>query len=306
MIACAAFAKKVARLLLATTAFGAIASARAQNADDSISHKPKLSYEADLNYSYVGDAKTKLNERQEGNVSEQSSLVHFVVSPQWGEGPLYRFGLELQRFSFGLPRLAPFPNTLQAVNAVVGVDLQLFDSWLVRVEAAPGFYGGSSDLRSSDFNVPFIIGGSYIAGANLQWILGLSIDVNREYPVIPAIGVRWSFLDRWVLDAVLPTPRLEFEWSKSLTLFTGADIKDGTFRVSGDLGTNQPRLNNAIVEYAEIRVGGGLSWKLASGVIVEVDGGYMPYREFDFHRAGKRFETQQGAAYGQVSLDAKF
>ena len=206
----------------------------------------------------------------------------------------------------GLPRLAPFPNTLQAVDAVVGVDLQLFDSWLVRIEAAPGFYGGSSDLRSSDFDVPFIIGGSYIAGANLQWILGLSIDVNREYPVIPAIGVRWSFLDRWVLDAVLPTPRLEFEWSKSLTLFTGADIKDGTFRVSGDLGTNQPRLNNAIVEYAEIRVGGGLSWKLASGVIVEVDGGYMPYREFDFHRAGKRFETQQGAAYGQVSLDAKF
>jgi len=41
-----------------------------------------------------------------------------------------------------------------------------------------------------------------------QLILGLSIDVERNYPVIPAAGVRWKIGPQWLLDAVLPTPRL--------------------------------------------------------------------------------------------------
>lgn len=267
-----------------------------------------VSYEADADYTYVGGASTKLPEGRTGRVSEQSASARFVVAPRWGDGPIYRFGLALQRYSFGLPRLAPLPNRLQSISAIVGMDLQLGNSWLVRIEAEPGIYNSSDDIRGGDFNVPFIIGGSYIAGADLQWVLGLSVDVNRRYPVIPAIGVRWSFMDRWTLNAVLPTPRLEYSWTKETTLFAGADLRGATYRVDGGFGDAHglPRLNNAVVEYDEIRVGAGISWKAYHACTVEIEGGWLPYRDFNFHRAHQNFETESGAAYGQMAVSAKF
>ncbi len=268
----------------------------------------KLSYEADATYEYVGGAKTRLGGDREGRVSEQYSAAHLVLTPQWNSGILYRVGFDWQRFSFGLPSGAPLPNTLQSFSAVIGADFQLFDSWLVRVEAQPGFYGDSNDLRGRDFNVPFIIGGSYIASAELQWVVGLSIDVNRRYPVIPAIGVRWQFADHWTLNAILPSPRLEYAWSKGLTLFAGGEVRDSTCHVRSDFGTDlgKPRLNNAVVEYLEVRAGAGLSWKATKELSVELQGGYLPYRDFDFHRTGDNGETQSGAPYGQLSISARF
>ncbi len=270
--------------------------------------KVKLSYELDADYSYVGDAKTSLGHGRNGDVSEQSNFVSAIVTPQWNDGPLYRFGLQWQRFSFGLPGTAPLPNTLQSVNAVIGADVQLFQSWLVRVEFQPGIYSDFHDISSDDFNMPVIIGGSYIASPDLQWILGLSIDINRQWPVIPAVGVRWKFSEQWVLNLVLPSPRLEYEWSKDLTLFLGGDVKDGTFRVDEHFGDahGRPRLNNAVVEYDEIRVGAGMEWKARPGVTVGLQGGYMPYRQFDFHRADTSFETKDGAPYGQVAISGRF
>jgi len=188
------------------------------------------------------------------------------------------------------------------------VDFQLFNSWLVRVEADPGLYNDARDTGFRDFNVPFSIGGSYIAGEELQWVLGLEVDINRQIPVIPAIGARWQIRDQWVLDAILPTPRLEYDWSKDLTLFLGADADDGTFRVDAGLGAplGLPKLGGAIVEYDEIRIGAGFSWKAAKGVTLELEGGYLPYREFDYHRADSHFSNEDGAPYGQMSLNAQF
>lgn len=296
--------------LLAASACSAVADQTAQIEDALPAPVTRVhaSYEIETDYGYVSDSRTNLEHGRTGNLAEQSSSTRLLIEPRWGDGPIYRFGLGLQRYSFGLPRMASLPNTLQSLTAIVGVDLQVGNSWLVRIEAEPGFYNNSSDVRGSDFNAPFIIGGSYIASANLQWVLGLSVDVNRRYPVFPAIGVRWTFMDSWTLNAVLPSPRIEYAWQKNLNFFAGADLKDGTFRVSDDFG-NSPenkRLNHSMVEYDEIRIGGGLSWKALPACTVEIEGGYLPYRDFDFHRAHQSFKTDSGAAYGQMAVSAKF
>jgi len=270
--------------------------------------KLQISYEVEADYSYVGPVRTEIGGHHTGNLTEQSGSFRLIMAPRWGEGPIFRFGIAAQRFSFGLPDNAPLPNTLQSTSLVLGIDLQLFDSWLVRVEAEPGFYSDFHDIGRGDFNVPFIIGGSYIAGASLQWIIGLGVDVNRRYPVIPAVGLRWNFMDKWTLDAVLPTPRLEYEAKKGLTFYAGGDLKTGTYRVSENFGDAHGRraLNDAIVEYDEIRVGGGISWKAMPGVTLEAEAGYLPYREFNYHRAEQGYKSKNGGAYGQVGLSAKF
>ncbi len=268
----------------------------------------KLSCEADATYEYVGGARTRLGNGKDGNVSEQYSSARLVLAPQWKDGLIYRLGFDWQRYSFGLTKGGSIPNTLQSFSVIIGADFQLGDSWLVRVETEPGFYGDGNDLRGRDFNAPLIIGGSYIASADLQWIVGLGIDFNRRYPVLPAIGVRWHFADQWTLHAVLPNPRLEYSWSKALTLFAGGEVRDGTYRVSSSFGDarGRSRLNDAVVEYLEVRAGAGLSWKATPALTLEAQGGYLPYRDFDFNRTGDNIETKGGSAYGQVSLNAKF
>jgi hypothetical protein len=267
----------------------------------------EISNEFDAEYSISGGQRTRLGGERHGSVSGQTAYLRDVVSTRLGEGPLLRLGVEWQRFDFGVPDGAPLPDTLQSLNAVVGLDLQLLESWLVRIEATPGFYGTGS-LRGNDFAIPFVIGGSYIASADLQWILGVSVDLNRAIPVFPGVGVRWKFSDHWVLNAVMPRPRLEYEWSKSLTLYGGADLRGSTFRVDRNFGTahGDARLNRAWVDLTEIRAGVGATWKVSSWLSAEIETGCAAYRDFDFHRADTNYESKGAAAYGQIVIGAKF
>jgi hypothetical protein len=318
----------------------------------------KTSYEFDGDTSYVGDARTNFGGGISGKVSEQNDDAKFLIEPQFNDGPIYRFGLSYERYNFGLSQAAPVPDALQAENLVVGMDFQLFNSWLVRVEADPGFYTDGRDAAVRGFNVPFTIGGSYISGEDVQWVLGLEVDINRQIPVFPAVGLRWQFRDQWVLDLILPTPRLEFDENKNLAFYLGADVDDGTYRVDQQLGVGyddayrtpgtaktQPlerrivgysvagpfatpifqtfrpaasaasasvpsavgaHLGGTIVEYDEVRIGAGMSWKASKALTFELECGYLPYREFDFHRADVHFSNNSGAPYGQMSLTAQF
>ena len=267
----------------------------------------EISYELDTNVSYVGGADSRLGWHRRGSVSEESGLFRFVVSPQIKQGLLLRIGAEWQRTSFDLPSGSLLPNTLQSVNLVLGLDAQVGESWLLRMEAMPGIYGDNS-LRGSDFDVPFVIGGSYLANPDLQWIFGVAVNVNGQYPVLPGAGVRWKFADRWVLNAILPTPRLEYEFSKSLTAWAGFDFRSGTYRVSPGFGTArfQPRLNGSVLEYMEFRTGVGATWKVSHNWTLEAETGYVPYRKFDYFRAGPNLDTRSGAPYGQLSIGARF
>ena len=268
----------------------------------------EISNQFDAEFSLTSGSRTDLGHSRTGAVSGQSGLIRDVVSTRLGDGPLLRLGFDWQRFSFALPQRAPLPGTLQSLSAVVGFDFQLFDSWLVRIEAEPGFYSGSGDFAARDFNVPFVLGGSYIASADLQWIVGVSVDVNRSIPVFPGVGVRWKFADQWVLNAVLPRPRLEYAWGRELTLYGGADLRGSTFRVSRDFGDNHgsAKLNGAVVDLTEIRAGVGASWKISSWLQTDLETGVVAYRDFDFHRAHENYESKGAAAYGQFVIDVKF
>jgi len=267
----------------------------------------KTSYEVDVDADYVGGARTNFGAGETGEVSEQSTSGRLLIEPEYDDGPIYRFGLGYQRYNFGLSKAAPLPDILEAENLVAGVDFNV-ESWLIRVEADPGLYGDGRSTGFRDFNVPFELGGSYIASDSVQWIVGLGIDFDRQFPVIPSVGIHWSVTDNWVIDGVLPTPRVEYDYNSDLTLYLGGDFDDGTYRVDRGLGDalGRRRLGNAIVEYDEIHVGGGLSWKASKAITLELEGGYLPYREFDFHRADTHYSNDDGAPYGRMSFNAQF
>ena len=256
---------------------------------------------------YVGEASVKRGNKSIEDYDESDTTFQFILTPRIKLGVL-RLGFQWERFSFGFPKNTPLPDTLQSGSLVLGLDTQLSDSILVRVEAQPGFYG-TTDFSADNFSVPFLVGGTYIYSPNLQFIVGVSVDVERKYPVIPSAGIRWKFARQWVANAVLPAPRLEYEATKNLTLYAGGIFKETNFRVSENFSGGHgkgPTLGGTVLTYSEVRTGVGADWKLSSFLTVTGEVGYQPYRSFDFYRANVRFNENGSAPYGTVSVHGSF
>ncbi len=68
----------------------------------------------------------------------------------------------------------------------------------------------------------------------------------------------------------------------------------------------RPALNHASISYEEARVGAGLDWKLSTAVKLSFEGGYIPFRDFDFHRTQVRYHQDGGAPYARIGFHAAF
>jgi len=287
---------------------GLLASAGAQVQEkETTSLGNNLSFETDFRFAIIDDSQFKESSKLTvGNAYDLGSRD--VLSLKVREGFLLRFGVEWERYNFSQPDPVPLPSKFQGSSLVLGTDLQLGDAWIMRLEIQPGFYSGGTELRIRDFDIPMTIGASYFWSADLQLVAGISIDPERKYPVLPGAGFRYKISTDWVLDAILPTPRIEYSFSKSLLLYAGGDLHDGSYRMQGNFGSvhGEPSLNEAIVDYTQIRVGGGASWKIRPELTVEFEAGVVPVQEFDFHRAGIKARSTEIPPYGGLVLKAAF
>jgi Domain of unknown function (DUF6268) len=163
------------------------------------------------------------------------------------------------------------------------------------------------DISSDDVNYPALVGAMWKMNNEVQWFFGLSANLWSDIPILPAAGARWKFADRWTLNAVFPSPRLQYELTEQWNLFLGARLLGGSYRVSQDLGTQsgQPQLNNAILSYREIRLGGGAEWKINPAMTLQLDAGYAVNRRFEYPRANDQI-TGEGAPYAQIGLATAF
>ncbi len=276
-----------------------------------VESQSSFSFEFNAEGTYVGEGDVQRGER--GNMvirdfHETQGQVRFVLTPMTKIGIL-RLGLQTERYSFSFGGTAPIPDNLHSTNLIIGLDTELSDSFLIRIEAQPGFYGTDFDDFGRDtFNVPFLIGATYIYSSNLQFVFGIGFDALRQTPVLPGGGVRWKFAPRWTLNAVVPTPRFEYEPNSNLLIFAGADVRLSSYRVEKNFGTlrGDPSLNHAAISYEELRLGGCLEWKLSTAIKLSFEGGYIPYRNFDFHRTQVRYHQDGGAPYARIGFNAAF
>jgi len=282
-----------------------------------------VSQEFTMEGSTTGTSITKQGNASLGGVSNSNSHFNYVVSPQIEDGLLLRFGVDTERNSFGLFPGAPLPNTLQSVNAIIGADMALGDKIIMRAELHPGIYSDFVDVTGSDFDMPVQIGGTYLWNKDFQIIFGLQIDLKSNYPLIGLPGFRWQFADKWVLSAIPPKPQLQYEVNNALTLYTGAEILNGTYHLNNNFGTNHghgpgttnSQLNGNICDFTELRVGAGLTWKFTPNLSLDISGGYMPYRDFDIHADRIGYDTHSttfrtslgdGAPYAEAGISGSF
>lgn len=268
-----------------------------------------VSHEFYLRGSATGEAHMKQGNKGVGDISSQDIAVKYVASVQVDEGPLFRIGGGYEGYWFERTGGPAISRRLDALSAVLGADFAAFDAWLFRVEAQPGYYGELG--RGADFddiNCPFIAAATYIYDKDLQFVVGLQVDLWRDIPVFPAIGVRWKFSDALVLNFVPPNPRLEFFLSDKTMVYAGGQLLNGSFRVGPQTGNRggQKAVNNAVLEYTEVRAGIGGVFNFTPTVSLDASVGAVCYRSYDYHRVGLTYHSDGAAPYGSLALTAKF
>jgi len=276
-----------------------------------VEQQSSFPFEFEAEAAYFGNGDVQRGENGNLRITDfdgGQARVHFIYTPLTKIGIL-RLGVEMEHYSFGFGGNAAIPDDLHSTSMILGLDTELSDSFLIRLEAKPGFYGTDFDDFGQDtFNVPVVIGGTYIFNSNFQVVFGLGIDALRQYPVLPGGGIRWKFAPQWTLNAVVPTPRLEYEPTSSFLLYAGLDLRSTSYRVDKQFGTvrGDTSLNHAAITYNELRAGAGFDWKLTSAIKFSVEGGFIPFREFDFHRTQVRYHQDGSIPYGMLALHAAF
>jgi hypothetical protein len=268
-----------------------------------------LSFQLDGEASFVGTGAAKRGSKSVGDISEIDSSAGAVASWQIRDSTLLRFGVQWGRYSFDPDPNVPIPNSFQALNLVLGADYQISPAVLLRLDVLPGLYGTFKNVTSKDFNVPFEIGASYFWSTDLIFVAGILVDVNNDTPVFPAIGVHWKISSKWIIDGIAPRPQLQYLLSDNVTLFAGADLREATFRMNENFGQSSgvPKLNNAILEYTEIRASAGLTWKVAKHLNIDIEGGVVPYRRFFYPRADNfKVLSEDIVPFARIALSAKF
>lgn len=268
-----------------------------------------FSYEFSTDGAYIGSGSISRGLRSIGDYSEISNSINFVVSDQIKDSLILRLGVDWSRYAFDSQNpSAPIPDVLNALDLQLGADVQLSSALLMRMEIHPGFYGTFDDIGFRDINVPFVAGLSYFVSADFIVTLGVSVDLNSQLPVIPAVGVHWKLSDRWTIDGVAPRPQLQYRLSDNLTLFAGADVRETTFRMDDKFGSarDTPMLNSAMLDYWEIRGGGGLTWSVYKSLKLDMEAGFVPYRRFDYYRADVKAVSSDWFPYVRLGLSTKF
>ena len=143
---------------------------------------------------------------------EYYSNLAFIYTPRIKFGIL-RLGAQWERYSFGYPDGGQqLPNTLQSVNAIVGLDTRLGDSLLIRFEAQPGFYGTAFDhLDGNAFNIPFVLGGDgqiFLNRSLANWQRG-GCSAPYTKRLVQMVGEPILPNQMWHPDAVLRVEDIE-------------------------------------------------------------------------------------------------
>ena len=69
---------------------------------------------------------------------------------------------------------------------------------------------------------------------------------------------------------------------------------------------NTPALNSSILDYWEVRGGGGLTWSVYKSLKLDMEAGFVPYRRFDYFRADVKAVSSDWFPYVRVGLSTKF
>ena len=269
------------KLCLITLALG-VGTLRAQFIQMPEGANTQLRYAASVSYAWPSTLHQ--GSRDLGDMD----TVHWRASA----GPAFRAserfiwftGVEAQGFHFDIPSGAPVPEDLYGAALRLGSQWQFAEKWTLVTQISPGLYSDFTDIDGGDVNVPVFALLEYKIRPELQLYFGAGVDFRRDIPVIPLIGARWEFAERWTLQAAFPQPRVEYRLNDDVAIYAGLEYLRSSFRVGEHFGdrVGRPELNDEEISYSQWGVGAGARWRVVKPLLLFAEAGWLVDRRFHY------------------------
>lgn len=227
----------------------------------------------------------------------------FMLGPKTG----YSLGLGSEAFAFDLPGGVALPNHVQSIYAKLGYSMRFENGWFLAAEINPGVYSDFQDVDGDDFTVPFGVFGGYRFSEQLDLIFGVRVDFWSDLPVMGGLGLRWKPDETWTVNLGLPRAYVDYALTGKAGIFAAGDWKSGSFRVADDLGDDLGlgQVNGEVLEYREIRAGGGFRYYLTDGIAALLEAGWTFDRKFEYEDVGVSYDSE-GAPYAGLGIYGRF
>jgi len=263
-------------------------------------------FEAEVGY--VGSGDVSGSDLNNGSVSSIDSTVRYTYGHRIGRALTLGAGFEWQRFSFGFEdSFGLLPNTLQSVSAIFSVEMFFSEQWFAFMAVRPGLFSDFEDISTADFNFTGLALGIYRPYPELTFFGGVTLDINRDFPVVPVVGLRWLFAEDWMLELAAPRSRIKYDFAPGWRVFGVAGYKGDAYRTGESFGSDSiwPLFDNAWLTYREVRVGAGVGYKWNDTIDARLEAGAAVFRQFNYDRIGIDL-TADPAPYVSGAISFRF
>lgn len=265
----------------------------------------------DIDSSYVFESDFDSNSRPNAKGDAYSGSVQFGYriplgncwpNEKCGEWNL-RLGAHYARHDFDNSGGLPLPNHIQTLAGVIALEYVVNNEVGIILETRPGVYF-EDDIAGRNFDSPTFLAFAFPLSPNFIGVVGATYGGFRTYPVLPGIGFKWTINDKLTLSCIFPKATLDYKFSDACGMYIGGEYVGDAVRV--DKAQGRPgNLDHAVLQYSEYRAGAGVRFKLGA-LSGEIGAGYAFQRSFNYHRAERAWETEEGAPYIKAELHAEF
>jgi hypothetical protein len=293
----------------ATTITSGTDTADAKNTPSPIVQTTPVSHDIiSVDTTYTGESNVRnatIRGKQDSTYTDFNYGHRFQIEGNW----YMRLGVEYQRYDFG-GSVAPLPQHLQSLNAIIAYEYVVQDFSAVALELRPG-WAYENDITGKDFEIPFDIYTSFqIKKDKVFGMIGAFYGGADYKPTaIPIGGVIWVINDKTRLEALFPRPGLIYNVTDNLELRAGGEISGWGFRQDAnprDAATYSGG-SEARVQYSYYEAGLTATYKGWKPFDIALGGGWDFDREFDYiHEVPEAKYHASGAPYIKLSFTAKF
>jgi len=269
---------------------------------------PLLEVKLETSYTVGGETKFRgAKFGDSGAFAVNLSASTFVRLSQSDEK--WMLPLELQSQNLSLDSLVgvPLPDRINTLEFSTGLAYKPNDRWMFMARISPTLYK-FDDLGANDISFSGGLMAEWEYSPSVKWMFGLMVQPDNDLPVLPLVGVDWRINEQWELQLMLIKPRVIYTLNDQWKFHAGMGLNFGTtFRTSDTLGTSigLPRFNDALGQYSDMRVGGGVEYQLNKSWSFAAEAGYSMNREIDYQDIDEKVKFGN-APYFSLGLKFEF
>lgn len=243
-----------------------------------------------------------------GDVYLQRLGLEFSSGTSLAEQTRLIYGVRFSDTTLDADPGVPLPDHLSSLALNIGVSHALSTQWSSVLLLRPGIYSDTNSFNRDSFTVPVLLAFNYLALPGLIWTAGARYDAYSRQNLLPAAGVRWEYAPGWTLNIGFPKTGIAWKAASDLTLGADFSLQGGNYRLTQQPSQASiaiyPGLKGTYLEYREIRAGLTLQYEFEKNFALELAGGLVADRRFDYFQRGLRLDGDT-AAYATLGLTAR-